>query len=76
MLRRKGWLVLSGALGLAYLCYILWAKFAKLIGPPPFRLSETQEFLLFLAAVVAFSCQVFVEDARRGETAGDHEPLP
>jgi hypothetical protein len=76
MLRRKGWLLLSGALGFAYLVLILWSKFAKLVGPPPVRLSETQEFLLFLAAITAFSCQVFVEDARRGDAPSSHEPQP
>lgn len=62
MPRRKPWLIVSAALGLVYLAYILWSKFAKVLGPPPIKLDETGEFLLFLAAIVAFTLQVFVED--------------
>ena len=69
MLRRKPWLVVSATLLAVYFVYVLWAKFAATIGPPPVRLSETAEFLLFLAAVVAFALQVIVEDAQRNETA-------
>jgi hypothetical protein len=64
----KRWLTVSIALTLTYTAYILWAKFAKVIGPPPIKLSETGEFLLFLAAVLAFTMQVFVEDARKSKT--------
>ena len=70
-MRGKRWLAVSAALMLAYVGYILWAKFAKVLGPPPVRLSETGEFLLFLAAIVAFTCQVFVEDAKKGGGADD-----
>ena len=67
-MRGKGWLVAAIVLALTYTGYILWAKFAKVIGPPPIKLSETGEFLLFLAAVVAFTFQVFAEDARKKAT--------
>jgi hypothetical protein len=67
--RGKGWLWLSIGLGGAYIAYVLWAKFAKLIGPPPVRLSETGEFLLFLSAIVAFTAQVVVEERGRAPHA-------
>jgi hypothetical protein len=70
-MRGKLWLTLSIALMLTYTAYILWAKFAKVIGPPPVKLSETGEFLLFLAATLAFTMQVFVEDARKTNTASE-----
>lgn len=75
MLRRKFWLIVSAVLLGAYTGYVIWAKLATTIGAPPLRLSETSEFLLFLAAVIAFALQVFIEDARRGGDArppGDH----
>ncbi len=72
MLRSRGWLVLSLAIGATYLGYVVWSKFARTLGPPPFKLSETQEFLLFLAAIVAFVGQVIVEERRR-TPSGTHE---
>ena len=69
MLRRKFWLIVSAVLMAAYFAYVICAKFATTIGPPPMRLSETGEFLLFLASVIAFALQVIVEDAGRGKTA-------
>ena len=71
-MRGKGWLVASIVLALTYTGYILWAKYAKVVGPPPIKLSETGEFLLFLAAVVAFTFQVFTEDARKKATSADN----
>lgn len=62
MLQRKPWLTVSATFALTYIGYVMWAKYAKMIGPPPIRLDETGEFLLFLAAVVAFTIQVFAED--------------
>ena len=73
MLQRKPWLVASVILMATYIGYILWAKYAKVIGSPPVKLDETGEFLLFLAAIVAFTFQVFAED--RGEDA-PHEKDP
>ena len=70
-MRAKSWLNTSIVLALIYVGYILWAKFAKVIGEPPVRLSETGEFLLFLAAVVAFTIEIFVEDAGTGGTQDD-----
>jgi hypothetical protein len=67
MPQRKSWLIVSAVLAVAYVGYVVWAKYEKMIGPPPVKLGETGEFLLFLAAVVAFSFQVFVED--RGDVA-------
>ena len=70
MLSNKLWLLVSAILMAAYFAYVVWAKLAATIGPPPVRLGETGEFLLFLASVIAFALQVLVEDARRGETTG------
>ena len=71
MLRRKPWLLVSAVLLAIYIAYVLWAKFAAILGPPPMRLSETGEFLLFLASVVAFALQVIREDG-----APDHSRQP
>ena len=66
MQRRRGWLLVSLALMALYVGYILWAKFARMLGSaPPLKLSETGEFLLFLAAIVAFCLQVFAEEPKR-----------
>ncbi len=73
-MRNKRWLIVSITLTLIYVVYILWAKFAKAIGPPPITLSETGEFLLFLAAVVAFTLEVFVEDASKVSDPADGAP--
>ncbi len=75
-MRAKSWLLTSIALALVYVGYILWAKFAKVIGEPPVRLSETGEFLLFLAAVVAFTIEIFVEDASTGGAPDDEAREP
>jgi hypothetical protein len=78
-MRGKRWLTVSIALALTYTGYILWAKFAKIVGPPPFKLSETGEFLLFLAAVLTFTFQVFAEDSRNrapSTTAAAYEAHP
>ena len=66
-MRGRGWLRLSAILLLVYAGYVVWAKASTVAGTLPFRLSETQEFLLFLAVALAFSVQVFVEDARRAD---------
>ena len=70
-MQERGWLTVSGALMLVYVSYIVWAKFSTAIGTMPVRLSETSEFLLFLAAILAFVLQVFVEDAKSGDRADD-----
>ena len=73
-MQERGWLTVSGALMLVYVSYIVWAKFSTAVGTMPVRLSETSEFLLFLAAIVAFVLQVFVEDAKscdRGSESAD-----
>ncbi len=66
-MQERGWLTVSGTLMLVYVSYIVWAKFSTAVGTMPVRLSETSEFLLFLAAIVAFVLQVFVEDAKSGD---------
>lgn len=66
-MRGRGWLRVSVILLLVYTGYVVWAKASSVAGTLPFRLSETQEFLLFLAAAVAFSFQVFIEDVQRPE---------
>ena len=70
-MRDRGWLTVSGTLMLVYVSYIVWAKFSTAVGTMPVRLSETSEFLLFLAAIVAFVLQVFVEDAKSGDRSGE-----
>ena len=70
-MRDRGWLTVSGTLMLIYVSYIVWAKFSAAVGTMPVRLSETSEFLLFLAAIVAFVLQVFVEDAKSGDRGGE-----
>lgn len=70
-MRDRGWLTVSGTLMLVYVSYIVWAKFSTAVGTMPVRLSETSEFLLFLAAVVAFVLQVSVEDAKSGDRGGE-----
>ena len=70
-MRDRGWLTVSGTLMLVYVSYIVWAKFSTAVGTMPVRLSETSEFLLFLAAIVAFVLQVFVEDAKSGDRGGE-----
>ena len=67
-MRGKHWLLVSCTLMLTYIGYILWAKYAKLIGPPPLRLSETGEFWLFFSSILAFTIQVFIEDAKLNAT--------
>lgn len=70
-MQERGWLTVSGTLMLVYVSYIVWAKFSTAVGTMPVRLSETSEFLLFLAAIVAFVMQVFVEDAKSGDRGGE-----
>ncbi len=62
--RGKFWLYVSAVLAVAYTTYIVWAKLAKLVGPPPVRLGEVAEFLFFFAVILAFSIQVIVEERR------------
>lgn len=75
MFRGKPWLALSAGIGALYVILIVWAKFARTIGAPPIKLGEVGEFLLFLAAILAFSAQVVVEDQLRRAT-GDQEEQP
>lgn len=76
-MRGKTWLNIAIGLMLTYAGYILWAKFAKVIGQPPIKLSETGEFWLFFSAIFAFTMQVFVEDeqntALQSDAAHDSE---
>lgn len=71
MKSRRIFLGLSLTLAGIYLAYVLWAKFAWALGPLPRRLTDTQEFLLFLAAIAAFTIEVFLEDARARHRTGD-----
>ncbi|HRJ70121.1 MAG TPA: hypothetical protein PK812_10980 [Beijerinckiaceae bacterium] len=70
MLRAKPWLGLSAGLVVLYLVYLLWSKFARALGAPPVRLSETGEFLFFFLAIVAFTVQVIVDERRTKGSAG------
>lgn len=69
MPRSRPWLTASAVLALAYIGYTVWSKYAAFLGPPPVKLDDVGEFLLFLAAIVAFTMQIFAED--RGEADGD-----
>jgi hypothetical protein len=62
----KFWLILSSVLALVYAIYIVWSKFAKIVGAPPIRLSETGEFWLFCAAIAAFTLHIIVVEKRSG----------
>lgn len=66
MLRGRPLLAVSTAFGTLYFAYVLWASFAKTLGPPPVKLGEVGEFWLFFLAVLAFAAQVFVEEKRSG----------
>lgn len=67
----KPWLALSAGLMGLYLLLVLWAKFAKTIGPPPFKLGDTGEFLLFLAVIIAFVVEVIRSETQGKEAKGD-----
>ena len=71
-MRKRFWLILSGLLALAYLGYILWAKFAKVVGPPPVKLSEVGEFWLFFAVIATFTLQVITAERTVGRTGDTH----
>jgi hypothetical protein len=73
-MRNKTWLHIAIGLILIYVGYILWAKFAKVIGQPPIKLSETGEFWLFFSAIFAFTIQVFVEDEQNTTAKSDVAP--
>jgi hypothetical protein len=62
----KFWLYLSALLAALYAIFVIWAKFAKVIGPPPIRLSETAEFWLFCSAIAAFTMHIIVVEKRTG----------
>lgn len=66
-MHNRFWLGVSIALMSAYTGYVVWSKFAKVIGvAPPMKLGEVGEFLFFLSAIVAFTLQVIVAE-RRGQ---------
>lgn len=71
-MRRLTWLWTSMALLALYVGYVVWGKYAKVIGPPPVKLGETGEFLLFLSSVLAFALQVIVEERRKAPKPGEH----
>jgi hypothetical protein len=68
-MRRYGWLWLSALLMLAYVGMIVWSKYQKVLGLPPVKLGEVGEFLLFFAAMLAFTLQVITADQRSGHKA-------
>lgn len=67
----KPWLKLSAGLAGLYLLLVVWAKYAKTLGPPPVKLGDTGEFLLFLAVIIAFVIEVI-----RSEGADRREDRP
>ena len=71
-MRGKLWLWIASALLVTYVGYVVWAKFAKAIGPPPVKLSEIGEFALFFSAILAFALQVIVEERRKTSQPGEH----
>lgn len=68
-MRRKFWLHLSAILALAYATYVLWSKFAKLLGSrPPIVLGDIGEFLLFAGAILALTVHIIVSERQATET--------
>ena len=54
-MRSRFWLVFSAMFLCVYLGYILWAKFAKVLGTPPIKIGDVGEFLMFFTSVAAFT---------------------
>ena len=73
MLSTSIWLIVAAALAAIYAVYILWAKFAKIIGPPPIKLSETGEFWLFFAAIATFTIHIIVVERNAGPSTKSPE---
>lgn len=73
MLQNRFWLWLSAAFAVVYTGYVVWAKFAKVLGPPPVKLGEVGEFWLFFMVIAAFALQVIVEDRRTRATSAESE---
>jgi hypothetical protein len=64
-MREKNWLLISATLGVLYVVYVIWAKFAKSFGIPlPINLGEVGEFWLFFSAIAAFVLQVITAELR------------
>ena len=70
MASSKSWLTISIVLLIVYTVYVIWAKFAAIFGPPPVKLGDVGEFLLFLSVIITFAMQIFVEDAHKARNAG------
>jgi hypothetical protein len=67
-MRRKAWLYLSMILALVYATYVLWSKFAKLVGSkPPVVLGDVGEFLLFASAILALTLHIIVSERPASE---------
>ena len=68
-MRGKVWLIVSGVLAIAYVFYVLWAKFSRAAGsfisPPPIKLGEVGEFWFFFTIIFTFALQVIVEENRK-----------
>jgi TRAP-type C4-dicarboxylate transport system permease small subunit len=57
-MRGRLWLSISIVLAATYAIYVLWSKFAKVVGlAPPIRLGDVGEFLLFAGAILALTLQ-------------------
>jgi hypothetical protein len=71
-MRRKAWLYLSILLALVYATYVLWSKFAKLVGSrPPVVLGDIGEFLLFASAILALTLHIIVSERPASEKLRD-----
>jgi C4-dicarboxylate transporter, DctQ subunit len=67
-MRRKFWLYLSAALASVYAIYVLWSKFAKLVGSkPPVVLGDVGEFLLFASAILALTLHIIVSERQAAD---------
>jgi CRISPR/Cas system-associated protein Csm6 len=65
-MQKSFWLAVSALLAAVYAIYIVWSKFAKIVGAPPIKLSETGEFWLFCSAIAAFTLHIIVVEKRSG----------
>ena len=62
-MRKHSWLFLSIVLAVVYAIYVLWSKFAKVLGSkPPVTLDDVGEFLLFASAILALTLQIIVSE--------------
>lgn len=67
-MRGRLWLSISIVLAATYAIYVLWSKFAKVVGLAlPIRLGDVGEFLLFAGAILALTLQIIVSERQSGD---------